>query len=479
MKKFLSLLTAFISVFTLTGVTSYAEEIYGDATCDGVVNLCDLTALNQHIVKIQQLSDDGIKNCDFFSDNEIGIRNLSFLKSHLIGVTDTLSTLNSELTYEVKKYLHYYECKGEFRITNYDYFLQLCENGQISSRLKHYYNEEFFKDNVLCLAGYSKDNINDYYFESGAFKNDGLINENNKLTLTTSVSPFCDSLGNYHRKLDLHDTLAVHISKNCYSGEEFESVVNEYGTGALFFSYQYEPLTMNSFDAEDMKITTYDQFIELKESGKLPESFELDQLFFEYNLLFITKPISHSGSNILDFDGVEETATGFNFSASVKAPYLSPLTADVVLTSYAVTIPKNMDGGYMEYAEYSFTYNDAYCDENNRIDFNISEYDFESSEFNLEECDVVASCEELEKANIIVKNENGEVKNLSEIYTEEFFEKNVLCFTRKFDNSYIEKVEATDDVINLYSFHGTEEADRLVVLEVENSTYEGQFLQLF
>ncbi len=92
MKKMLAFLTAMVSVMSCTAFSVSAEEndiLYGDANCDSNVNLVDLTCMNQHVVKIKQLSEQGIKNCDFFENGEIAIRNLTMFKGYMIGIRET------------------------------------------------------------------------------------------------------------------------------------------------------------------------------------------------------------------------------------------------------------------------------------------------------------------------------------------------------------------------------------------------------
>ncbi len=60
----------------------------GDADCNGIVDLLDLTVLNQHIVKIIQLDGSALANVDVIDDGKVDIADLAQLKKYLIKVID-------------------------------------------------------------------------------------------------------------------------------------------------------------------------------------------------------------------------------------------------------------------------------------------------------------------------------------------------------------------------------------------------------
>lgn len=70
------------------------EIVYGDANCDEVIDVVDITALKKHIVKLSELSENGIKNCDFFGDGEITVKNLGQIIKYSIKVIDNLEFVN-------------------------------------------------------------------------------------------------------------------------------------------------------------------------------------------------------------------------------------------------------------------------------------------------------------------------------------------------------------------------------------------------
>ena len=94
--RFLSIVLACIYVFCFSSAACFAETdeiMYGDANCDNEVDIRDVTALNQHLVGMNELSEQGIKNCDFFCDNEITVQSLLNLKKNIIRTVSSLEPL--------------------------------------------------------------------------------------------------------------------------------------------------------------------------------------------------------------------------------------------------------------------------------------------------------------------------------------------------------------------------------------------------
>ncbi len=70
------------------GNTFGEPSMLGDTNCDGIVDLLDLTVLNQHVVKISTLEGVALANANVIADDEIGISDLAQLKKFLIKVID-------------------------------------------------------------------------------------------------------------------------------------------------------------------------------------------------------------------------------------------------------------------------------------------------------------------------------------------------------------------------------------------------------
>ena len=56
----------------------------GDATCDGIVDVRDITLINQYIVKINDITDEGIANADVIADGVVNLKDLGQIKKYLI-----------------------------------------------------------------------------------------------------------------------------------------------------------------------------------------------------------------------------------------------------------------------------------------------------------------------------------------------------------------------------------------------------------
>ena len=94
--RFLSIVLACIYAFCFSSAVCFAETdeiMYGDANCDNEVDIRDVTALNQHLVGMNELSEQGIKNCDFFCNNEITVQSLLNLKKKVIRTVSSLEPL--------------------------------------------------------------------------------------------------------------------------------------------------------------------------------------------------------------------------------------------------------------------------------------------------------------------------------------------------------------------------------------------------
>ena len=62
----------------------------GDATCDGVVDIRDVTLVNQYCVKMKDITEQGLANADVISDGAVDLKDLGQIKKYLIKVVDAL-----------------------------------------------------------------------------------------------------------------------------------------------------------------------------------------------------------------------------------------------------------------------------------------------------------------------------------------------------------------------------------------------------
>lgn len=95
MYKIKTLITGILSacMLCLPTINCYAETdtptLYGDANCDNIVDIRDITALKKHLVGLQELSDKGIENCGFFN-NTVNVKSLSQMTKYIIKDVDEL-----------------------------------------------------------------------------------------------------------------------------------------------------------------------------------------------------------------------------------------------------------------------------------------------------------------------------------------------------------------------------------------------------
>lgn len=77
-----------VSVVTTTpkSDTGLKATLLGDATCDGSVDIRDVTIMNQSTVKTVTLSEQAMANADVVADNEVDIKDLGQIKKYIIKV---------------------------------------------------------------------------------------------------------------------------------------------------------------------------------------------------------------------------------------------------------------------------------------------------------------------------------------------------------------------------------------------------------
>ncbi len=62
------------------------DKLLGDVNVDGVIDVRDVTLMNQYIVKLSDISDQGFINADVISDNKVDLKDLGQLKKYIIKV---------------------------------------------------------------------------------------------------------------------------------------------------------------------------------------------------------------------------------------------------------------------------------------------------------------------------------------------------------------------------------------------------------
>jgi hypothetical protein len=73
---------------TSSGSENVKATLLGDVTCDGGVNVLDVTMLKQYVVKIHTLNAQQSANADVISDGTIDVKDLGQLIKYIIKVID-------------------------------------------------------------------------------------------------------------------------------------------------------------------------------------------------------------------------------------------------------------------------------------------------------------------------------------------------------------------------------------------------------
>ncbi len=76
------------TVESTSGSGTGTATLLGDVTCDGDIDVRDVTLLNQYIVKMADLSENALANADVIADGTVDLKDLGQLKKYLIKVID-------------------------------------------------------------------------------------------------------------------------------------------------------------------------------------------------------------------------------------------------------------------------------------------------------------------------------------------------------------------------------------------------------
>ncbi len=67
-----------------------SATLLGDANCDGIVDIRDVTTINQYIIKAVDLTEEGLANSDVISDGVVDVSDLGQIKKFIIKLIDKL-----------------------------------------------------------------------------------------------------------------------------------------------------------------------------------------------------------------------------------------------------------------------------------------------------------------------------------------------------------------------------------------------------
>ena len=74
-----------------------SKILWGDVTVDGVVDIRDITLMNQYIVKMKTISDQGLLNGDVYPDSVVEIKDLGLLKQYIVKLISSLDPKDNGL----------------------------------------------------------------------------------------------------------------------------------------------------------------------------------------------------------------------------------------------------------------------------------------------------------------------------------------------------------------------------------------------
>ena len=318
-KKITAALSALAIVMTSAAFSTSAETeplLYGDATCDSEVDVRDITAVNQHIVKLVTLSEQGIKNCDLFGTGDVTLKDLGQMKKYMINMVETLEPQISEA-----------ELSAEV--------ITLPPEALEGSAL--YKSADELPDEISMPDGFFDENY--LYVERITTVNDDNISFTTSVTteedgsLTVDVVQKLTSLLHTDEGV-LKYCVAVTIPKSMYTGQDInvnlsETVQNQ--------ECSAEVITLPPEALEDSAL--------YKSADELPDEISMPDGFFDENYLYV-KRITVCDDDC-NFSASVTTGEDGSLNVNVIQKFLRPFHAEVCALSYcvAVTIPESMYTG--------------------------------------------------------------------------------------------------------------------------------------
>lgn len=324
-KKITAALSALAIVMTSAAFSISAETeplLYGDATCDSEVDIRDITAVNQHIVKLVPLSEQGIKNCDLFGTGDVTLKDLGQMKKYMIKVIKSIEPQisKSEISAEVIE-LSANEFEGSALYKSADEL----PDGIVL-------DDGFFDENYLYIERIvTVDDDNISFKTSVKTEEDG--------SLTVDVIQMLTSL--YHTDLGMVKyCVAVTIPKSMYNGQDININVEEKCSG-VYDSFLIKDVNMlldlyNNPSLSEPKIfTNYEDFKEYIDemcisvyttdgecytSSAPEELYKYDEDFFENNALLIKMSEQPAGITSIESSTVSMNTEG-NFKAYVNMEF--------------------------------------------------------------------------------------------------------------------------------------------------------------
>lgn len=290
-KKITAALSALAIVMTSAAFSISAETeplLYGDATCDSKVDIRDITAVNQHIVKLATLSEQGIKNCDLFGTGDVTLKDLGQMKKYMINVIESIEPQisKSELSAKVislpsEAFEDSIICKSADEVPD----------GVLLA-------DGFFDENYLYIERIAVCDDTCHFSASVTSEEDGSLTVD---VIQKFIRPFHSAV------CALSYCVAVTIPKSMYNGQDINISVTEESGGIheafvikdvnMFLDLYnnpslLEPKIFTNYEdfkkyIDGMDISVYTTDGECYSSSAPEELYKYDEDFFENNALLI------------------------------------------------------------------------------------------------------------------------------------------------------------------------------------------------
>ncbi len=238
-RRFISAVMALACAGSYMTMNISAEEktiVYGDGNCDSFVDVRDVTTVNQHLVKSLEMTEQGIKNCDFFGDGEVSVSTLGQIKKFVVKIIDKLepvqATPDVSATNVFVSDVHKGICAETDTIVisdvqalnNYleDYYMSYGAVGveyPLISEINAKYDETFFENNVLIIKAVG------FPMNDGMYKIDSITPQ----TVTT------DSNGNFVVDFEVYQTVGINSDEGRFIGIEIPK--SEYNGQTVSFNF--------------------------------------------------------------------------------------------------------------------------------------------------------------------------------------------------------------------------------------------------
>lgn len=320
-KKITAALSALAIVMTSAAFSISAETeplLYGDATCDSEVDIRDITAVNQHIVKLVPLSEQGIKNCDLFGTGDVTLKDLGQMKKYMINVIKSIEPQisKSELSAKVislpsEAFEDSIICKSADEVPD----------GVLLA-------DGFFDENYLYIERLAVCDDTCHFSASVTSEEDGSLTVD---VIQKFIRPFHSEVCNFNY------CVAVTIPKSMYNGQDINVGVTE-ESGGIHEAFliknvdmlindpsMTEPKIFTNYEdfkkyIDGMDISVYTTDGECYTSSAPEELYKYDEDFFENNALLIKMSKQPVGITSIESSTVSMNTEG-NFKAYVNMEF--------------------------------------------------------------------------------------------------------------------------------------------------------------